>query len=182
MAAKVDSNRLVGLETSTSRKTAVSLGGSLSLDGNVLMGHGNSVTDLEKKSSDEDVTSSTTFQDDDDLVIPVISGEVWAFSGYLICSAGSVAPDIKLQFTGPTGNFFFSWARLGSTQVGLVTALNASTGKIDLTATSQVITFQGTFDPTADGDLQLQWAQFASNVAFTRVETGSHILATRKVV
>lgn len=136
-------------------------------------GAGTAVVVIKKKGVNEDIVNSTVFQDDDDLFLDVLDGEFWAFRGILLLEADSVQPDFQFRFTG-VGDLNLIWERIGSTQAGLIQGVNISSGKVDLSNTeTRVITFDGAFQATADGELRLQWTQFAANANFTRIAAGS---------
>jgi hypothetical protein len=135
------------------------------------------------------ITSSTTLQDDANLVIPLAANSSYELSGQLIYN-GDPAGDLKIGWTGPAGfsiGFVASTMAIGSAsyaddQLFYGTQANApqfgciGTGSNQTTAAmlSGLVLIAGTA-----GNLQLQWAQFASNATATSMLTHSFITCRR---
>jgi hypothetical protein len=134
--------------------------------------------DANRKSVDESVANSATLQNDDQLVTAIKSGKTYVVEGTVFVSSTSATPDIKVAFTAPSGSDitigYTSNAGAGSS--GVLTTSGAASTRIPLPANSPVpIRIEGTIVAGADGTLQLQWAQFASNIAAVTVGKGSYL-------
>lgn len=138
------------------------------------------------KTSTESVTSSTTLQNDDQLVVPMLANYKYAFEAYLIYD-GSTAGDLKAAFTVPSGATL-NWTNFAPNSGGTLVDYNAvvqtSSGATRNIACNgaTVMSCQPKgyvgMGSTA-GNLQLQWAQVASNATATRIFLGSWIRLTR---
>lgn len=141
------------------------------------------------KTSNESVTSSTTFQNDDQLVLPLAASATYAFEAFLIYD-GSTAGDLKLQFTGPSG-CAMNWANFANVSGAASATLTygpimntlaqvtpqgiACNGATAMCARPAGIVING----STSGNLQLKWAQVASNATATRILIGSWMKITR---
>ena len=145
---------------------------------------GNSAV-MVRKTVDESVTNSTTLQNDDNLKISLAANDAYEFSGMLFVSSTNATPDVKVTFTVPSGATI-RWFGEGfgdgySVSADCVEA-SGTTFTITLAANSALATvkFNGIVvnSPTA-GNLQLQWAQNASNAAAVKVEARSFLIGKK---
>lgn len=138
-----------------------------------------------RKTADENVSSSTTLQDDDHLKFAVAADEEWAFELFLIVEGNETA-DIKIGFAGPSGSTLV-WGghglipAAGNLSAGLENyAGSGSHGFGILSGTKSAIIIRGTIHNGVNADdLQLQWAQNASDAGATTVYENSHLVAHR---
>lgn len=125
---------------------------------------------LVRKTADETVTNNNVLQDDDDLKITMVANESYAFEAFIVCG-GPSAGNIKIAFTVPAGATL-RWGAIGpllaagSTHAKNATEdTSAASHNFDTeTGTDRIIMVQGTVENGANaGDLQLQWAQAATD-------------------
>ena len=130
--------------------------------------------------------NTATFANADDgtaiLQFAVGTNELWRFTCLIIASVGSIAPDIKFQFTGPStvAGFSAGATRLLAGDIGGVNSLSTSMGRISLTSnTDQTIIIEGVVisNSSDSGNVTLQWAQNSSNSNTVTMEAGSFIHA-----
>lgn len=147
------------------------------------------------KTADETVTGSTTLQNDDHLVLPVVANAVYTFDLDLyMTDSADVVGDFKMSFTCPTGaTFDMHGAGAHVTDLGGGTSSNGEwIGKLATTSAGATIAFGvSNPGPTAArvygrlvmggtaGNLQLQWAQNASDASGTTLKAGSYMTMTR---
>jgi hypothetical protein len=143
-----------------------------------------------RKTADESVTSSTTLQNDDHLVFTGGVNEVWQV-GLTILYEGSATGDIKIAFTYPTGSGF-------KLALGASGVTNGPTAQNDAAVSdgaspsnslvyfgigaglARVVNMLGVWAVGATGgNLQLQWAQNASDATATKVLTHSTLWAVK---
>jgi len=139
-----------------------------------------------RKTADENRQATTTFEDDDHLTFEVEAGGVYRMNGAIKYFADPT-PDIKLQFTTPTGTLGEWWWNMP----GSGTATTGTTGYSIRTETNDVSgsrTGYGTSDSTmftpigglwrvgsTAGSITLQWAQNTSNAIATVLYTDSYL-------
>lgn len=147
------------------------------------------------KPANQTITSTTTLTNDNDLFVAVQSGATYQFEVSLgVMGAGSATVgDINLRWTFPGGT-------LTTHAVGLTSAVAygvSTTGSVnsvrfrDTTSPSTtipfgtpstnfaVVTINMIYACTADGTLQLQWAQRVSSGTATAVGAGSYMVGSR---
>ena len=139
----------------------------------------------------ESVTSSTTFQDDNELFLPVEANAKYRVALMLLHDAGATGR-FKMQFTAPTGAAM-DWGihNVHINEVDSSTTVNDVSMPSRLLSDPQSIgggpsagtcSFIGgtlTTSSTA-GNLQLQWAQNATDATAARVRAGS-ILTIKRI-
>lgn len=135
-----------------------------------------------RKSSNQDV-DGTTLTNDTNLLFTVVNGETWHFSCHLLVTTTATA-DFKFTFTIPatTANSGVTTSRRtgDATTVNTVVASLDTTNVIALNETTIQIDVVGFIIPSANGTVQLQWAQNTDDGAnLTTVNAGSWIQATR---
>ena len=137
------------------------------------------------KGADEPVTSSTTLQNDDALLLGLGSNTQWFFIAQIMYT-GDVAGSggIKFTFTTPAGSTL-TWSQLylgASVSAPSMSGTGTGSGQTrsaETNATAQVpIWVLGSviMGSTA-GNLQLEWAQNASDAVATTVKAGSFLAA-----
>jgi hypothetical protein len=136
------------------------------------------------------VTSKTnnTLANDSELLLPLVASAKYQFEAYLIYD-GIAAADFKIAFTGPassTGVYAafgpqsgVSLTSMNSTAANLGGALNLANNAVNSAMCARPSGYITTAAST--GNLQLQWAQVATNATATRVFDGSWLKATRIV-
>lgn len=138
------------------------------------------------KGADEPVTSSTTLQNDDALLLGLGSNTQWFFAAMINYTGDTTGSGgIKFTFTTPAGSTL-TWSQLympssvsapdlSGSGTGSGQARSAVTGG---TTTQVPIWVLGSviMGSTA-GNLQLQWAQNASDAVATTVKAGSFLAA-----
>lgn len=132
------------------------------------------------KTTDETLVSSETLQDDNDLKISILSGETWQFEFMVLTSEDVSNPNIKMRLAaagGLTGTIHYYWEKRASSTNGLIANFTDDTGVITLTTSISHIMIKGVVTATANGTLQLQWAQSTSDSDATRVHTMSNVIA-----
>lgn len=132
------------------------------------------------KQANETLVSSTTLQNDDELSFDILSGESWTFRFVIVASEVSANPNIKLRLGatgGLTGNIEYTWQSVEGSEKGHISDFTTDTGVISLTTTKVSIFMTGAVKATANGTVQLQWAQSASDVDATTVHMLSKLIA-----
>lgn len=137
------------------------------------------------KPADESLVS-TTMQSDDHLVVPLLANTQYWLECLLLYEGGTTG-DIKLQWSVPSGAVV-EWSHGGlgtsaSTSVGNVSRnFSPSPGTVGAlgAGTSLVIPIEGRVTTGANaGNLQLQWAQNASDTTPTIVKQNSVLILQR---
>jgi hypothetical protein len=141
-----------------------------------------------RKTVDESVTSSTTLQNDDVLLLPVGVNEIWQCEFDLLV-VGSNAGDLKVAFTFPTGGTIsLSSSAVNSADVPDYMIFEATTsptssssfGIIQTSSPPQFISIRGVYvNGGTSGNVQLQWAQVASQGTATTVKANSTLWAMK---
>ena len=132
-----------------------------------------------RKSANESITSSTLLQNDDQFTFQLQAGKTYVVQGVVIASSPSGTPDIKIAFTDPLSSDMNMTYVAGSGAYGVLQTSGDISSRINLPANNLVpITISGTIVAGADGSLQLQWAQFASNANAVSVLKGSYLKVT----
>lgn len=125
------------------------------------------------KTANETVNNSDAYQDDDELVLAVLANEVWFFETRIVWHGDGV-PDIKFQFTVPSGTTM----RWESQSVGLapLTESDEKTRSGAGVGVNQMHYARGLiFVGGNAGDVQVQWAQNVADMSDTVVLAGSMI-------
>ena len=138
------------------------------------------------KIATETVTNSSTMQNDDHLAIQISTSETWSFTGYMVAFTTSAVPNLKLDFTFPSGataNIGY-WANNGvssNTVNGALYLSGQSSGLIRLGASvDNPILFKGVIANGANsGTLQLRWAQNTANGAGVHSRPNGYISGVR---
>lgn len=140
------------------------------------------------KTAVQSKASTTTLANDNELLVPLVANATYQFEAYLIYD-GTSAADFKIAFTGPassTGVYAafgpqsgVSLTSMNSTAANLGGALNLANNAVNSAMCARPSGYIKTAAST--GNLQLQWAQVASNATATRVFDGSWLKATRIV-
>lgn len=147
------------------------------------------------KAADESVTSSTAYQNDDELLFAIGASETWEFE-FVIIFSGNTSGDIKCAINVPTGY-----------TGGSLTGIGPNSASANTTATMVMASRTSTLDDTNEygfgatlttepwttcilkgvvvngvnaGNVQLRWAQLASNGTATTVKANSYLKAFRK--
>ncbi len=134
------------------------------------------------KATLETVASSETLQDDDELKFAVLNGETWAFEFTLIVSEDLGNPNIKLRLAaagGLTGTIEYGFIKFGTTASGNISDFTTDSGAIALDTSKDTVVVTGSVKATANGTLQLQWAQHSSDVDKTNVHALSKVVASK---
>jgi hypothetical protein len=128
------------------------------------------------KASGQSVTSSTTLVNDNDLFLAIAANGVYVVQSLMLISGG--AGNFKYTFTipsGASGNFSALQENTGGTLI--------NEGAVSWTATTTGGTGQGIWlygllvNSSTAANLQLQWAQNASNGTPTTVGAYSYMTA-----
>jgi len=145
---------------------------------------------VRKATETQVVNASTVFVNDSHLVLPVQVNGVYDVSGLWVYDSGTTA-DIKWQWTAPAGATMPRWTVQGldnavGTQVGNFSAVPGAALTSTMTRNGAGI---GTFVAVrmtgllvvagTAGNLQLQWAQNASEAVNTRMKTDSWLRLDR---
>lgn len=133
--------------------------------------------------------NNNTLTADPDLVVPVVSGKVFVLRGYITMTADAT-PDIKIRFTGPgmtsllasityTNTFATSGTNALSHR-GLFNAWDTADQVLNGAGAAQlsrgVVYINATFQPSASGNVQLEWAQNTSTAGQpSTVHQGSYL-------
>lgn len=166
---------------------------TLTLTGNLTV-TGIGARSFVRKTADESLTSNTTLQNDDALVLAVAANATYTFRVWILAvDATDATGDIKFGFTFPTGatcHFSGKGPHTGMAAggafgdgeyIGRNTATSGTTVVTYGLSTSIVgveITGLLIVGGTA-GNLQLQWAQNASDANATTVQAGSFMTLER---
>ena len=144
-------------------------------------------TTFVRKTADESVTSSTAVQDDDHLVLAVVANATYLFDLGLFYT-GATAGDIQVGFTFPAGATIL-WSpnalRVAATATADTIKRNAATsGAAEsggaVTGSTQASFPRGILRTAGTaGNLQVQWAQNASDGTATTLLTDSWLLLRR---
>lgn len=138
------------------------------------------------KSGNEGVTSSTTLQNDDHLLLAMAANEEW--EGEIVLRIqGEAAGSIKLDFTVPSGTCSYGGtgvviggdAASGSLNTTTVDVGTAIAFAIKISITTMVVVKFRAVNGATPGNLQLRWAQNASNGTATTVLGGSYMVCRR---
>jgi hypothetical protein len=139
------------------------------------------------KNTDESVTSSVVMQNDNELFFSVVSGAKYLFEFVLNTTAGSSAVDGQATLVVPSGTLSavclamdpaVSAGTIGSGEFRSFTA-GGQILQFGTSATGTGVRIKGTFIATANGVVQLQWAQLASSATALTVRAGSTVEARR---
>ncbi|MDX2513823.1 hypothetical protein PV355_01410 [Streptomyces stelliscabiei] len=139
-----------------------------------------------RKTADDPRAATTTFADDPHLTFAVEAGGVYRMNGAIKYFADPT-PDLKVQFTSPTGTLGEWWwnmpgsgtATTGTTGYSIRTETNDFNGSRTGYGTSDSIMFTPIgglwrIGSTA-GSITLQWAQNTSNATATTLYTDSYL-------
>ncbi len=138
------------------------------------------------KSADESVSSSEACQNDDHLVVAVAAGGIYAFRLVLSIS-GFGNGGIRVRFasggasctaTHILGTGLFIGADQQVDEVASFGSLGSDIGVVG-TDDLGTVYLDGAIEVNAAGNLQLQWAQQATNVNLTSVLRGSFMTLTK---
>lgn len=193
----VTASRLLGRGSSGSGETQeITPGTGLTLIGTTLSAGGGVVgggPTIVRKTADESVTSSTTYQSDDELLFAISASEIWEFE-FVILFSGNSSGDIKCAINVPSG------------ATGSLTGIGPNAASANTTATMVMASRTSTLDDTNEygfgasgttepwttcilkgvvvnganaGNVQLRWAQLASNGTATTVKANSYVKAFR---
>ncbi len=148
-----------------------------------------------RKSADETVTSSTTLQNDDHLQFTAGVNETWIVNFYIHATTGSdsTIPDIKFNFSAPSGATLDYWALVAPTTSNPWSQVvvqnkhwfgnNSPTCGLGGGGGSGVpysVHLQLTVaNAGTSGTVALQWAQSTSSGAGTTVKAGSSMTAVK---
>lgn len=159
---------------------------TLTVNGNLAVnGIGQTIAVI--KTADESVTSSTTLQNDDHLVAALSANATYIVDGYLMVFGSTPSTgDLKFDFTIPSG------ATMKYTSFGVVASSPATSyeATVNPNSTARVVGTNGSTDmgcnirayitvSSTSGNVQLRWAQNASNGTATGLRAGSHLRFTR---
>jgi hypothetical protein len=132
--------------------------------------------------------TNNTLANDTELLLPLVANAKYQFEAYLIYD-GISAADFKIAFTGPASSAGVyaafgpqsgvSLTSMNSTAANLSGALNLANNAVNSAMCARPSGYITTAAST--GNLQLQWAQVATNATATRVFDGSWLKATRIV-
>jgi len=134
------------------------------------------------KSADESLVSSTTMQDDDDLKFALLNTESWAFTFTLVATEAGANPNIKITLAatgGLTGTIEYNWYKFGGSSSGGASDFTTDSSSISLDSMKSLILIVGSVSATADGTLQLKWAQGSSDTDATIVHKHSSLVASK---
>lgn len=133
-----------------------------------------------RKTADQSMNTQTTPQNDTELLKSVAANTTYVVEGMVFATSTSVAPDIKVAFTVPTGATMTIGYVAGESTATRADFLSVSgTAGGDIPIGANVVTcikISGTVvvGSTA-GNVQFQWSQFTSNGTNTTVKAGSFI-------
>ncbi len=130
------------------------------------------------KKTTENVTSSTTLQDDDELKVTLVENKKYYFDLTLFINSISANGEFKFAFTHPSGS---TGERSDDTLRGdlIFTSVTLVTVKSITMPTNiaRCMKFIGkVIMSSTPGDLQLQWAQNASDASASQVLEGSSLV------
>jgi hypothetical protein len=126
--------------------------------------------------ADFGVTSNTTYQSHPQLQIAVTSGVSYEFEFYTYCTSTS-ATGMKMQITGPTCSRISGY-HFGASNLGVgVTNHTTFTWAIDSssTLTNDTLVGFGSFTPSANGTVIIQFAQNTSTVNTSTMHKSSRM-------
>jgi len=132
------------------------------------------------KTADQTVNNSETLVNDDTIFFPLLNGEQWQFLIVLYGSIGTNTPDIDLRLAATdslTGTIKYEERSGGTNRTysdDFTTEMH-----VPVSATPRSVIIDGTVTATANGTLQLQWAQNAATVENTLVMSHSYLRAER---
>ncbi len=171
----------------------VSVGSNLTVSGNLSVS-GIGARGFVRKTADESVTSSTTLQNDNELVLAAAPNATYLVRVWILATdATDATGDIKFGFTFPASavlhfsgrgphSLMASGGAFGDGEfIGRNTATSGSTVASYGLSTSVIgIEITGLLIVGANaGNLQLQWAQNASDANATTVQAGSFMTLDR---
>lgn len=139
------------------------------------------------KTAGETVNNSAVPQDDDHLFLDLEANARYIVDLFLIYVSVTATPDLRLQFTIPSGAAW-SWVPLGLdtsvTATEGIMRMPATTGTSNrnvatVAGTDMVATPRGTIVTGAAGRLRLQWCQGIATAENTQVKVGSFMTAKR---
>ena len=131
------------------------------------------------KAADEIVNNSSTFQNDDDLFLSLEANAVYEGHLHLLYNSGST-PDLKYQFTKPSGCTLVDWSFIGYNTGGtLVYGFGGEAISIAGNGSKLVADAWGLITTTSAGVLQMQWAQNTTNASDSTLMAGSYLLCQR---
>jgi hypothetical protein len=130
--------------------------------------------------------TNNTLANDTELFLPLVANAKYQFEAFLIYD-GISAADFKIAFTGPASAIGVyaafgpqsgvSLTSMNSTAANLGGALNLANNAVNAAMCARP---SGSITTAAStGNLQLQWAQVATNATATRVFDGSWLKAQR---
>jgi hypothetical protein len=139
-----------------------------------------------KSASEAAPTSNTTLQDDDELFVPVEANASYFVDGYLRYVAASATPDLKLNYTYPSG------ASFARSDWGVPTTTTTVADSIDTRLASTGDSLRGgDANPrsifmkgelvvsSTSGTFRVQFAQNTSSVDSVTMLSSSRIVLTR---
>lgn len=143
-----------------------------------------------RKTADESRSATTTFADDTHLVFAAEASAVYTMVGWIKYFA-STTPDIKMQFSVPSGCLGeWAWLMPGATTAGTTTtgySIRTDTNDVAGSRTGYGTSDTNMFTPisgifrmsTTAGNIALQWAQNTSDATATVLFTDSWLQYTR---
>lgn len=141
---------------------------------------------IARKNADEGLNNNITVQPDDDLFVSVAAGASYIVEGWLIYSAASNTPDLRINYTYPSGATFTrtDWgAPPASTStndvVEMSVATTADVGRAAGTTQRSVLIRGDLVVGGTAGTFRVTWAQVTSDANTLSMKTGSHIKLTR---
>lgn len=132
--------------------------------------------------------TNNTLANDSELLLPLVANAKYQFEAYLIYD-GTSAADFKIAFTGPASATAV-YAAFGPQSGVSLTSMNSAAANLggSLSLANNAVNAAMCARPSgyiktaaSTGNLQLQWAQVATNATATRVFDGSWLKATRIV-
>lgn len=143
-----------------------------------------------RKTADESRAATTALADDTHLIFAAEANAVYTMYGWVKYFADP-APDIKMQFTVPTG-CLGEWAWIMPGQATVAGSVNGYAVRTESNDVNAVRTGYGTSDTqqntpvsgifrmsTTPGNIALQWAQNVSNATATTLFTDSWLMFQR---
>lgn len=136
------------------------------------------------KSADETVNSAgsgSTFQDDDELLFAVAANGVYLARWFILHNSGTT-PDIKFQFTVPSGALLegnATYTNFNNTLVMATFNASSSQGAAGQAEDTLIIFETHIVVNSTPGNVTLQWAQQTSDAGDTKVLENSLILGQR---
>ena len=138
------------------------------------------------KAVDESVTSSAVNQPDDELALEVEADATYLFTGWIIYNSASTTPDLRANFTLPTGATF-KREGIGQPNAATVVAGTVDTG-VNTTGTNDGrgaisselgIQYSGFLITDDAGTFRFSWSQVTSDANAVVVKAGSWIRLDR---